>query len=57
MLYQSRLRREQRHDLQRGFPSSASTAIEQRLLFAKPKRGELAPLTILPNREILPAAA
>ncbi|MGE0500475.1 MAG: hypothetical protein AB7I79_02335 [Rhizobiaceae bacterium] len=40
------------------FPFFRATALEQRMLFAKPRFGELAPLTILPsNRYRLRAAA
>ncbi len=41
----------------RRFPFFRATATEQRLLFAKPKRGELAPLTILPSLRFIKAAA
>ena len=39
------------------FPFFKSTAFEQRLLFQRPKRGEPAPLTILPTAKYLLAAA
>jgi N-acyl amino acid synthase FeeM len=39
------------------FPFFYSTAFEQRLLFKRPKRGETAPLTILPTAKYLLAAA
>ena len=39
------------------FPFFQSTAFEQRLLFQRPKRGETAPLTILPTAKYLLAAA
>ena len=39
------------------FPFFKSTAFEQRLLFQRPKRGEIAPLTILPTAKYLLAAA
>ncbi len=41
----------------RRFPFFRATATEQRLLFAKPKRGERAPLTILPSLRFIKAAA
>ena len=39
------------------FPFFNSTAFEQRLLFKRPKRGETAPLTILPTAKYSLAAA
>ena len=39
------------------FPFFRSTRVEQRLLFAKPAKGELAPLTILPTAKYLRDAA
>ena len=39
------------------FPFFNSTAYEQRLLFSRPQRGELAPLTILPTAKYLQDAA
>jgi len=39
------------------FPFFKSTAVEQRMLFAKPAKGELAPLTILPTAKYYNQAA
>jgi hypothetical protein len=39
------------------FPFFKSTAMEQRLMFGKPLRGELAPLTILPTAKYFRDAA
>lgn len=39
------------------FPFFKSTAVEQRMLFAKPAKGELAPLTILPTAKYFRDAA
>jgi len=39
------------------FPFFQSTLVERRMLFAAPKRGELAPLTILPTAKYLARAA
>lgn len=39
------------------FPFFRSTEFERRMLFAKPQRGELPPLTILPTAKFLPHAA
>jgi hypothetical protein len=42
---------------ERRFPFFKSTAFEQRLLFQRPKRGEPAPLTVLPTAKYSLAAA
>ena len=39
------------------FPFFKSTPVEQRMLFAKPAKGELAPLTILPTAKYFRDAA
>ncbi len=39
------------------FPFFKSTPVEQRMLFAKPAKGELAPLTILPTAKYYRDAA
>jgi hypothetical protein len=39
------------------FPFFITTGFDQRLLFQRPKRGETAPLTILPTAKYLLAAA
>lgn len=39
------------------YPFFKSTAMEQRMLFAEPRRGELAPLTILPTAKYMRDAA
>ncbi|PSJ53073.1 N-acyl amino acid synthase FeeM domain-containing protein [Kumtagia ephedrae] len=39
------------------YPFFRSTAMEQRMLFAKPRQGELAPLTILPTAKYMRDAA
>jgi len=41
----------------RRFPFFWSSRLEQRLMFAKPRAGELAPLTILPTAQMLTQAA
>ncbi|HWK15485.1 MAG TPA: hypothetical protein VNS02_13890 [Rhizobiaceae bacterium] len=41
----------------RRFPFFWSSQLEQRMMFAKPRAGELAPLTILPTAQTLPRAA
>jgi hypothetical protein len=48
ILFESRCDRNMENTLVR-FPFFRSTAAEQRMLFAKPQHGELAPLTILPT--------
>lgn len=39
------------------FPFFRSTAFERRMLFERPKKGELAPLTILPTARYFKQAA
>jgi hypothetical protein len=46
-----------RQPILRRFPFFKSTAVEQRMLFAKPAKGELAPLTILPTAKYYRDAA
>ncbi len=46
-----------RQPILKRFPFFWSTAVEQRMLFAKPAKGELAPLTILPTAKYFRAAA
>jgi hypothetical protein len=55
-LYQSKCA-DNLEDTIRRFPFFKSTAFEQRLLFVRPKRGEPAPLTILPTAKYSLAAA
>ncbi|WP_246226150.1 N-acyl amino acid synthase FeeM domain-containing protein [Chelativorans xinjiangense] len=55
-LYETRTDVSMQLSLER-FPFFASTASERRMLFDQPKRGELAPLTILPTAKYLKAAA
>ncbi|RUM97430.1 hypothetical protein EET67_12270 [Pseudaminobacter arsenicus] len=56
LLYDSDCSDNLERTLQR-FPFFRSTAIEQRMLFQRPKRGELAPLTILPTAKYFRDAA
>jgi hypothetical protein len=46
-----------RQPILRRFPFFKSTGVEQRMLFAKPAKGELAPLTILPTAKYYRDAA
>jgi hypothetical protein len=46
-----------REPILKRFPFFHSTPVEQRMLFAKPAKGELAPLTILPTAKYFRAAA
>jgi hypothetical protein len=55
-LYQSRCSENMSSTIER-FPFFGSTVFEQRLLFQRPKRGELAPLTILPTAKYIRDAA
>ncbi|MCT7377728.1 N-acyl amino acid synthase FeeM domain-containing protein [Chelativorans salis] len=55
-LYESRCDRNLQPTIDR-FPFFDSTAFERRMLFDRPKRGELAPLTILPTAKYLKNAA
>lgn len=55
-LYQSRTP-DAVEQAERRFPFFRSTAFEQRLLFMRPKRGEPAPLTVLPTAKYSLAAA
>jgi hypothetical protein len=55
-LYQSKCSENMDSTIER-FPFFGSTVFEQRLLFQRPKRGELAPLTILPTAKYLRDAA
>lgn len=55
-LYESRCDENMQSTLRR-FPFFRSTAGERRMMFAKPGRGELAPLTILPTAKYLRVAA
>ena len=55
-LYQSKCADNLKSTIER-FPFFNSTAYEQRLLFSRPQRGELAPLTILPTAKYLQDAA
>ena len=54
-LFQSRCS-DNMEDTIRRFPFFGSTASEQRMLFQRPARGEMAPLTILPTAKYLRAA-
>jgi hypothetical protein len=56
MLYDSDCSINLESTLQR-FPFFRSTPVEQRMLFAKPRQGELAPLTILPSPKYVREAA
>jgi len=55
-LYESRCDENLAKTLER-FPFFRSTAVERRMMFAKPQPGELAPLTILPTAKYLRDAA
>lgn len=55
-LYQSKCS-DNMEDTIRRFPFFRSTPLEQRMLFQRPKRGELAPLTILPTAKYFRDAA
>ena len=46
-----------REPILKRFPFFKSTPVEQRMLFAKPAMGELAPLTILPTAKYFRDAA
>ena len=52
-----RIVRDNRETILKRFPFFKSTPVEQRLMFAKPRRGELAPLTILPTAKYYRDAA
>ncbi|WP_246684150.1 hypothetical protein [Mesorhizobium sp. B2-6-5] len=54
-LFQSKCSENMQATLDR-FPFFNSTAFEQRMLFQRPRRGELAPLTILPTAKYFEAA-
>ena len=54
-LFQSKCSENMQATLDR-FPFFNSTAFEQRMLFQRPNRGELAPLTILPTAKYFEAA-
>ena len=54
-LFQSKCSENMQATLDR-FPFFNSTTFEQRMLFQRPKRGELAPLTILPTAKYFEAA-
>jgi hypothetical protein len=56
MLYESNCAQNMR-PTERRFPFFCSTPMERRMLFGKPKQGELAPLTVLPTARYGRAAA
>ena len=56
MLYRTNANANRERFFQR-FPFFKSTPVEQRMLFAKPAKGELAPLTILPTAKYYRDAA